>query len=123
MEEQQAKSEREGEDDADCHVAVRELVGKQADADAGGNGEYHQPRQRRRADEDRARCAREADMGKRMTREGLAAQDQEIANRARDDGDDPGREEGRAHEVILQHGDDRAREDGPPGRLHSRRRG
>ena len=56
------------------------------------------------ADQRGARGAGEADMGEGMAGEGLPAQHQEPADRARDERDDAARREGAEDEVIGEHG-------------------
>ena len=66
------------------------------------DGEDRQAEERRQADQHRAGRAGKADMGQRVAGEGLAAQHEEIADRARDDADDGRGDEGVAHELVVE---------------------
>ena len=46
----------------------------------------------------------ETDMGERVTGESQGAQHQEIADRARDQGDHEASREGGPHEIVVKHG-------------------
>ena len=101
MQEQQAEAERHGQHKADGDIAVG-LFADQADAEAGGHGEDGEPEERREADQYRAGGAGKADMRQRVTGEGLAAQNKEIADAARDNRHDGRGGEGIAHELVVE---------------------
>ena len=80
------------------------FLAEQAHADPGHHGEADEPGERRKAEQRRAGRAGETDVAERVAGEGLAAQHQEIADRARQDRRDAGGREGGAHEVVFKHG-------------------
>ncbi len=115
MQEQEAESQRQRQHHADRHVPLGELLAEQAHADAGHDRKADEAGEGREAEQDRARRAGEADMGERVAGEGLAAQDEEEADRSGEHGRNARGREGGAHEVIFKHGRRR-------GRAHARAR-
>ena len=101
MQEQQAEAERGGQHDADRDIALRFLA-QEPDPNAGEQCEGGQPDERRNADQRGARGAREARVAERMAGEGLAAQDEKVADGAGDQRNDGAGRVGIAHEVISE---------------------
>ncbi len=111
MQEQQAEAERQRQHHADRDVPLRQPLAHQAHGDAGRDGHQHQAPEWRNADQERAGRAGEADMRQRVAGKRLAAQHQEIADRAGQDGDHGRGRERVAHEIVVKHGHGHARDD------------
>ena len=104
--EQETETQREGEDRAHRGrlgaVTRLQAAADPADAQRGSDAERDQSQHGRHVGEHPRRGAWKSDLGKHVGGKGLAAQDDEVARRAGEQGDQRPRQVGVLHEMELQ---------------------
>ena len=103
MQEQQPETKRQGEDQTNRHVPLRQPLTQGPHADPRRQCHQYQAPERRNADEDGPGGAGESDMRQSVSGKCLAAQHQKVADDPRDDRDHSRCRESIAHEIVLEH--------------------